>query len=73
MKKAGLPTKGSKAKNQKPTPSKLDAEALEVIKASGILNHNVTLDQIMELTDKLNSIVEARGAFIFQDFLFRPC
>ncbi len=49
-----------------------DAEALELLKASGILNSNVTLDQIMKLSEQLKVSVALRG-FIFRDFIFRPC
>jgi hypothetical protein len=50
-----------------------DAEALEMLKASGILNRNVTLDQLMDLSAKLSdSGVAARG-FIFTHFLYRRC
>jgi hypothetical protein len=51
-----------------------DAEFLEMLKASGILNPNVTLDQLMQLSSKLNVPAQARaGAFIFREFVFRPC
>ena len=70
MKKAKS-TRRSKA--AKPADSKLEQEALEMLKSSGILKRNVSLDQMMKLSTKLTSVSTARGAFIFRDFLYRPC
>ena len=39
---------------QKRAKRKPDAAALEMLKASGILNRNITLDQLMKLSAKLN-------------------
>lgn len=73
MKNAGSSATGRKAKARQLAQPKPDAEAMKIIEASGILNSDVTLDQIMELSAQLNTVVEARGAFIFRDFLYRPC
>lgn len=58
---------------KKPDKEPSDAEVLEMLKASGILNPSVTLDQLMNLSAKLNVPAEARSAFIFRDFVYRPC
>ena len=53
-----------KKKQQKRLP---DAKALAMLKASGILNRNVTLDELLKLSTKLDVSFQARG-FIFRDF-----
>ena len=50
-----------------------DAEALKMLKQSGILNSDVTLEEVFDLSEKLATVVEARGSFIFRDFVYRPC
>ena len=55
---------------KKPEPS--DAELLEMLKSSGILSPDVTLDELVKLSAKLPGSPQARG-FIFRDFLYRPC
>jgi hypothetical protein len=49
---------------------KLDAKALQILKKSGILNPNVTLDQLMDLSRKLNHLMAKPEAFIYRDFIF---
>jgi hypothetical protein len=53
-------------------PNSADAEVLAMLKASGILNPDVTLDELVKLSQKLAISPQARG-FIFRDFLYRPC
>jgi hypothetical protein len=50
-----------------------DAKVLKMLKASGILNPDVTLDQLMKLSAKLNIPGSAARGFIFRHFLYRPC
>jgi hypothetical protein len=70
MKKTAARKKG---KAEYADRQQLDADTLKVIKTSGILNNDITLDQLMNLSRELNSFVEARSAFIFRHFLYRPC
>ena len=56
-------------KLQKP---KTDTELLAMLKASGILTPDVTLDELVKLSAKLGAGTHAAG-FIFRDFLYRPC
>jgi hypothetical protein len=49
-----------------------DAELLTMLKSSGILKPDVTLDELVKLSEKLAASPQARG-FIFRDFLYRPC
>jgi ribosome-associated protein YbcJ (S4-like RNA binding protein) len=58
------------AKKREKRPA--DAELLTMLKASGLLNPNVTLDELMKLSAKLDVGAQARG-FIFRDFIYRPC
>jgi hypothetical protein len=51
----------------------VDADALKILKESGILNPDVTLEEMFKLSEKLAAVVEARGSFIFRDFVYRPC
>lgn len=53
--------------------SKSDQQAMEMLKSSGLLRPDVSLDQVIKLSEQLNAIGVARGAFIFRDFLYRPC
>jgi hypothetical protein len=46
-----------------------DAKALQILKRSGILNSDVTLDRIMKLSKDLKHLTVAPEAFIFRDFL----
>jgi hypothetical protein len=57
-------------KPAKPLP---DAELLAMLKASGILNPDVTLDEVMKLSAKLEIAGAGLRGFIFRDFLYRPC
>ncbi len=50
-----------------------DTEVLEMIKASGILNQDITLDQLMELAEQVGVGTGFSAAFIFKHFLYRPC
>jgi hypothetical protein len=50
-----------------------DKEALEMLKTSGLLKPDVSLDQMMKLSQQLNALGVPRAAFIFRDFLYRPC
>jgi len=53
-------------------PDISDAKLLEMLKGSGILAPDVTLDQLVKISAKLAASPEARG-FIFRDFVYRPC
>ena len=53
--------------------SKSDQEAMEMLKTSGLLRPDVSLDQVIKLSEQLNAMGVPRGAFIFRDFLYRPC
>jgi hypothetical protein len=46
-----------------------DAKALEILKKSGILNPNVTLDQLMNVSKELGHLMAKPAAFIYKDFL----
>lgn len=56
-----------------------DVQAMELIRASGVLNPNITLDKIMELTQRLSEqegVMEAVAAkhvdiFIHKHFIYR--
>jgi hypothetical protein len=50
-----------------------DKEAMEMLKTSGLLKPDVSLDQMMKLSQQLNALGVPRAAFIFRDFLYRPC
>jgi len=50
-----------------------DAKVLEMLKASGILKPDVTLDQLMKISAKLDVPGAAARGFIFRHFLYRPC
>jgi hypothetical protein len=50
-----------------------DAAALQMLKTSGMLNRNVTLDQLMKLSAKLKVPGAAARGFIFGHFLYRDC
>ena len=50
-----------------------DAATLRKLKASGLLNRNVTVDQLMKLSAKLSTPGQAARGFIFKHFLYRPC
>jgi hypothetical protein len=50
-----------------------DAKILEMLKSSGILNRDVTLDQLMEISGRLNIPAAAARGFLFRHFLYRPC
>jgi hypothetical protein len=53
-----------------------NVQALEIIKASGILNPHITLDKIMELTQKVSQIpggpqdLRHTDTFIHSHFIF---
>jgi hypothetical protein len=57
----------------KPRKGQLDSDALKMLKESGILHPDVTLEQLLDLSEKLDVVVEARRGFIFRDFIYRPC
>jgi hypothetical protein len=50
-----------------------DAKVLKMLKASRILKPDVTLDQLMEISARLNIPGSAARGFIFRHFLYRPC
>jgi hypothetical protein len=52
-----------------------DAEALQLLKDSGLLNQDVTLEKVMSLSEELNQTQggAANLSFIFRDFIFRSC
>jgi hypothetical protein len=58
---------------QKRAKAMPDAAALEMLKASGILNRSLTLDQLMKLSAKLSDSGLAARGFIFRHFLYRRC
>ena len=57
----------------KPQKPQSDAELLAMLKASGILNPNVTLDEVMKLSAKLEVAAAGRRGFIFRRFVYRRC
>jgi len=58
---------------QEPEQQASDADMLELLKSSGILNPDVTLDKVMSLSERLDLDAVAARGFIFRDFLYRPC
>jgi hypothetical protein len=61
-----------------PTPSTDDAKALDLLKASGVLNPNVTLDKLMDVTRQLADLqpasgpkIDAKGVFIGNWYVFK--
>jgi hypothetical protein len=51
-----------------------DLAAIAMIKASGILNPNVKLDDLLRLSERLNREAAAAGhIFIFRNVVFREC
>jgi hypothetical protein len=50
-----------------------DVEVLKMLKESGILNPDVTLDQLLKVSAKLDIPGSAARGFIFRHFLYRPC
>jgi len=67
-----------KTKSKRPTKAarpdmNSEKEALEMLKTSGLLKNDISLDQMIKLSEQLNAIGVPRGAFIFRDFLYRPC
>ncbi len=59
--------------------SSSDVRAMELIRTSGVLNPNITLDKIMELTQRLSEQESAEAAvagkhvdtFIHKHFIYR--
>ena len=53
-----------------------DAKAIELIKASGVLNPNITMEKIMGVTQQLVEL-EARAqhcdTFIHRHFIYKHC
>ena len=53
---------------------KADLAAIAMIKASGILNPNAKLDDILRLSERLSSEAAAGGhTFIFRNVVFSEC
>jgi hypothetical protein len=53
---------------------KRDAAAIALIKKSGVLNRDATLDDILKFSERLNARAAPAGAiFIFTQFVFRDC
>jgi len=50
-----------------------DAKVLEMLKTSDILQPDVTLDQLMKISAKLDIPGSAARNFIFRHFLYRRC
>lgn len=53
-----------------------DARAMELITASGILNTNVTLGQVMDLTQQLagtseDGTTQSKDTFLFRAFIYK--
>jgi hypothetical protein len=59
----------AKKKLKEPT----DAEVFKQLKASGLLNRNVTLDQLIALGAKIDVGLGAKASFIFKTFVYRRC
>ena len=59
-------------KKRGPTGAALDSRVLEVMKASGILKPDVTLEQLAGVSQQLSTGIAARG-FIFKQFVYRRC
>jgi hypothetical protein len=64
--------------SQSATPPDPDRQAMEMIRTSGVLNPNMTLDSIMALTERLAAIgpagaVSARhtDTFIHRHFIYK--
>ena len=67
----------SQTPNQQPDLEQVerDIKAIELIRASGILNPNITLDKLMEITQKANEIQggatsEGKDSFIHKHFIY---
>lgn len=78
MKKTQVSIKQNKSRRNKKRPVESDAKALALIKASGILNSNAELDEILKLTEQLgieaSPGVQTRGhIFIFREVVFIEC
>lgn len=73
MERTNSPDQSDETIAGKSTAPKTTAEAWEMLKASGILNRDLTVDQIMELSEQLSTGLEERGVFVFTHFLYRPC
>jgi hypothetical protein len=60
---------------QKSDVLKRDAEAMSLLKASGVLNSHVTLDKLMGLSEQmgLEGVAQDGTVFIFRGFVFSPC
>jgi hypothetical protein len=64
-------TRGSRKVTDAP---KRDAAAIAMIQASGLLNPNATLDDILKVSEQLKARAAPAGAvFIFTQFVFRDC
>lgn len=70
--------KGRKTRPQRDdTPTEIDAKAVELIKASGILNPDAKLDGLLRLAQELEPDVSAARPrfhiFIFREVVFVKC
>jgi hypothetical protein len=53
-----------------------DAKAMELIRASGVLNPNVTMDKIMDVTQRLSELTAVGqhcDSFIHRHFVYKHC
>jgi len=66
----------AKARGSRKVPDarKRDAAAIALIRQSGLLNPNATLDDILRVSERLKAGATAQSAvFIFTQFVFRDC
>jgi len=50
-----------------------DMEAMAMIRASGILNPNARLDDVLKLSERLGAQAQAGHVFIFREVVFVEC
>lgn len=65
-----------RAKPKKTQHGSADTDAIATIKASGILNSDVTLEQILKVTQQMDATVGASSGgtvFVYPGFVYSPC